>query len=124
MRKLIDEEHIYVAVPPIYKVSSKKDYIYLYDENKLKEGLKKFMDDYSITDQTKVKVQRFKGLGEMNPEELWETTMDPTKRRLLLVKYEDFINADNIFSILMGDEVEPRRKYILDHYHEVLNLDI
>jgi DNA gyrase subunit B len=60
----------------------------------------------------------------MNPEELWETTMDPTKRRLLLVKYEDFINADNIFSILMGDEVEPRRKYILDHYHEVLNLDI
>jgi DNA gyrase subunit B len=124
MRRLIDESHVYVAVPPIYKLTYKKDYIYLYEETKLMTELNNFMVQHNVTDATKVKVQRFKGLGEMNPEELWETTMNPDTRRLMRVTYEDFIAADNIFSILMGEEVEPRRNYILDHYHEVVNLDI
>jgi DNA gyrase subunit B len=124
MRKLIDGGHIYAAVPPIYKLTYKKDMLYLYNEAKLMEEMDAFAKKHNITDQSKIKVQRYKGLGEMNPEELWETTMDPNRRLLMQVEYEDFVSADNIFSVLMGEEVEPRRKFIQDHYHEVLHLDI
>lgn len=124
MRTLIEKNHIFVAVPPIYKISAKKDFKYLYNEGKLNEELTNFAKEHDISDLSKIKVQRFKGLGEMNPEELWETTMDPAQRLLYRVTFEDFVAADQIFSILMGEEVEPRRNYIIEHYNDVSNLDI
>ncbi len=127
MRPLIDEGHIYLAVPPIYKLNYKNKFKYLYiaDEAKLLTAeLESFMKEHKILDISKVKVQRYKGLGEMNPDELWDTTMEPANRRLIKVKYDDFTNTDILFSILMGSEVAPRREYIVEHYNEVLNLDI
>ena len=118
---------IYLAVPPIYKLSNRNNskYLYIEDDPKLlNDEINRFMDEHNITDKTKVKVQRYKGLGEMNPKELRDTTMDPAQRRLHRVAYEDFATTDNIFSILMGDDVEPRRAYIMDNYNKVLNLDI
>ena len=127
MLPLIDKGHIYLAVPPIYKLSNRSHFKYLYieDDSKLLQNeLDQFMKEHSISDVSKIKIQRFKGLGEMNPEELWDTTMDPSTRRLHRVTYEDFANTDHIFSILMGDEVEPRRNYIMENYNKVMNLDI
>ena len=83
-----------------------------------------FTKKYNITDPSKIRVQRYKGLGEMNPDELWETTMNPQTRRLFRIIYDDLVAADNIFSILMGNEVEPRRNFILKNFHGVKNLDI
>lgn len=127
MRPLIDEGHIYLAVPPIYKLNYKNKFKYLYiaDEAKLLNAeLESFMKEHKISDISKIKVQRYKGLGEMNPEELWDTTMEPENRRLIRVKYDDFTNTDILFSILMGSEVAPRREYIVENYNKVLNLDI
>jgi len=127
MRPLIDEGHVYLAVPPIYKLNfkSKFKYLYIADEAKLLAAeLESFMKEHKISDISKVKVQRYKGLGEMNPEELWDTTMEPENRRLIKVKYDDFTNTDILFSILMGSEVAPRREYIVENYNKVLNLDI
>ena len=127
MRPLIDEGHIYLAVPPIYKLNYKNKFKYLYiaDEAKLLVAeLESFMKEHEITDITKVKVQRYKGLGEMNPEELWDTTMEPKNRRLIKVKYDDFTNTDILFSILMGSEVAPRREYIVENYKNVGSLDV
>lgn len=127
MLPLIDKGHIYLAVPPIYKLSNRSHFKYLYieDDSKLLQNeLDKFMKEHSISDVSKIKIQRFKGLGEMNPEELWDTTMDPSTRRLHRVVYENFANTDHIFSILMGDEVEPRRNYIMENYNKVMNLDV
>ncbi len=127
MRPLIDEGHIYLAVPPIYKLNykSKFKYLYIADEAKLLTAeLESFMKEHNVSDISKVKVQRYKGLGEMNPEELWDTTMEPNNRRLIKVKYDSFIDTDMLFSILMGSEVAPRREYIVANYNKVLNLDI
>jgi len=124
LRNLIDEGHVYIAVPPINKLSYKKKTLYLYDEKILTKEKKNFSALYNISDPSKIKVKRYKGLGEMNPEELWETTMDPHNRRLFQITNDDLIEANNIFSILMGDDVKSRRDYILDHYDEILNLDI
>ena len=124
MRTLIDEGHIYVAVPPIFKLSYKKHSKYLYRESELAEASKKFSKEHNILDPSKLRVQRYKGLGEMNPDELWETTMNPDKRRLIRIIYDDLVAADNIFSILMGSEVKPRRNFILNNYNGVTNLDI
>ena len=127
MRPLIDAGHVYLAVPPIYKLNyrTKFKYLYIADEAKLLAAeLESFMKEHKISDASKVKVQRFKGLGEMNPDELWDTTMEPENRRLIKVKYDDFTNTDILFSILMGSEVAPRREYIVENYNKVLNLDI
>ncbi len=109
MPKLIEQGNIYIAVSPLYKVRKRKDH-YVFSDNELKELLKK-IGDSSI-------VQRFKGLGEMNPEQLWETTMDPKARLLKRVTIEDAVKANQVFSVLMGDDVEPRKQFIAEHAHE------
>ncbi|MHA1744434.1 MAG: DNA gyrase/topoisomerase IV subunit B [Promethearchaeota archaeon] len=127
MRPLIDAGHIYLAVPPIYKLSHGKKFKYLYiedDAKKLAAEIKSFAEMNKISDSTKIKIQRYKGLGEMNPSELWDTTLNPDTRRLNRMKYVDFATTENRFSVLMGDEVAPRREFIMDHYNSVTNLDI
>ena len=124
MRPLIDAGNIYVAVPPLYKVSYKKTSDYIYEEKNLSPFLEKVIEKYKLEDSSKIKIQRFKGLGEMNPEELWETTMDPSNRRLKQLKYTDYAESHHMFSTLMGEEVKPRKQYIMEHYKDVQNLDI
>ncbi|MEM4318442.1 MAG: DNA topoisomerase (ATP-hydrolyzing) subunit B [Candidatus Pacearchaeota archaeon] len=113
MPQLIENGHIYVAVPPLYRVRrGNKDY-YVYNEDELKDLVK----------DEKAEVTRFKGLGEMNPEQLWETTLDPKTRKLKQITIEDAIEADRTFTILMGEKVEPRKQFIIEHAKEA-ELDI
>lgn len=117
MRPLIDEGHVYIAQPPLYKITKGKSEYYTYSDKELEDTLNKIgRDSYTI--------QRYKGLGEMNPEQLWETTMDPDTRILLRVSLEDAMSADEIFTILMGDKVEPRREFIEANAKSVRNLDV
>ena len=109
MPKLIENGNIYAAVPPLYKVRKKKDH-YIYSDDELKDLLKKIGESSAV--------QRFKGLGEMNQEQLWETTMDPKNRMLNRIAIEDAVKADEVFSKLMGDDVEPRRRFIAERAHE------
>ena len=109
MKPLIDNGNIFIAVSPLYKVRKRSDH-YVYSDNELKEIVKKLGDNATV--------QRFKGLGEMNPEQLWETTMDPKHRLLKKVNIEDAAKADAVFSKLMGDDVEPRRQFIVEKAHE------
>ena len=117
MQSLITEGHLFLAQPPLYLVKSGKIAQYLYSEAALQESLQELGD-------RKVTLQRYKGLGEMNPLQLWDTTMDPAQRTLLQVAIEDIAIADSTFSMLMGSEVPPRRRFIQSHAHEVQNLDV
>ncbi len=119
MQLLVEEGHLYIAQPPLYKLNLKNQERYLYSEGE-KENV---LTDLGIGAE-KVSLQRYKGLGEMNPEQLWETTMDPAKRTLLIVTIDDAAESDRTFDMLMGSEVLPRRRFIQTHAKEVRNLDI
>jgi DNA gyrase subunit B len=113
----VDAGHVYIAQPPLYMVKAGKDEIYCFDDKERDEAIARL-------GRKNVMVQRYKGLGEMNPEQLWETTMDPGVRTLLQVRAEDHTEADLMFTTLMGDQVEPRRKFIEDNALDVKNLDV
>ena len=117
MKQLIEEGYVYIAQPPLYRAKKGKEEFYLHDEEELKEKLKEI-------GQKGVNIQRYKGLGEMNPNQLWETTMNPKQRRMKRVMIEDAVLADQLFTILMGEKVEPRKKFIQQHALEVINLDV
>lgn len=118
MREIIENGYVYIAQPPLYKVQQGKRVEYVYNDKQLDELLK------SLPQTPKPGLQRYKGLGEMNATQLWETTMDPDARTLLQVTLEDAIDADETFEMLMGDKVEPRRNFIEENAQYVKNLDI
>jgi len=117
MPQIIENGHLYVAQPPLYKIQQGKKIQYAYSEDQKEKMVKKFPEGTALS------VQRYKGLGEMNPEQLWETTMDPTVRILKQINIADTQEADRIFTMLMGDEVPPRKKFIVTHA-KLANLDI
>lgn len=123
MRPLVDNGNIYIAQPPLFKIAKKgiQD-IYCYNEADLEKNLKE-LEEKGIS-RDSVNLQRYKGLGEMDSEQLWETTMNPEKRTLVKIEIEDAIAADEMFSVLMGENVEPRRKFIEDNAKYVVNLDV
>ena len=117
MQPLIENGRVFIAQPPLYLAKKGKEHWYLYNDAALDQLAQKI-------GRTDISLQRYKGLGEMNPEQLWETTMNPAERTLMMVTMEDAMAADEIFSVLMGDKVEPRRKFIEDNAHLVRNLDV
>jgi DNA gyrase subunit B len=119
MPQLIDEGHLFVAQPPLYRISYKKKIHYAYTEAEKDQVIKGLG-----VDGDRVSLSRYKGLGEMNPEQLWDTTMDPANRILLQVTIEDAAAADRTFDMLMGAAVPPRRRFIQTHAKEVRNLDV
>lgn len=124
MRPLIDEGHLYIAVPPLYKVSYKNTKAYVLSEKEKEDLTNDLISKHKLKNADSIKTQRYKGLGEMNPEELYDTTMNIKTRRLKKVTYEDYIENDLIFTKLMGKEVKARKKFIVSHFDEVKVLDI
>lgn len=118
MQPLIEEGHLYIAQPPLYRVSYRNQISYAYSDLEMERIVEK------IGGMSKVNLSRYKGLGEMNPEQLWETTMNPENRTLLQVEIEDVVEADQTFDMLMGALVPPRRRFIQTHAKEVRNLDV
>ncbi len=119
MRELLERGHVYIAMPPLYKIEIGKRVLYAFDDAQKEQILK---ENGKAEDQ--VGIQRYKGLGEMNPEQLWETTMNPERRSIIHVRLEDGVEAEEIFTTLMGENVEPRRKFIEDNALAVTNLDV
>ncbi|HMZ60737.1 MAG TPA: toprim domain-containing protein, partial [Leptospiraceae bacterium] len=118
MRKVIEKGFLYIAQPPLYLLRSGKEAVYAYSDKEKEQVVRRFGPD------AKVVFQRYKGLGEMNPEQLWDTTMDPKFRVILQVRLDDLVEAEDTFNILMGDEVAPRRKFIEENATKVMNLDL
>jgi len=117
MKELIDKGMIYIAQPPLYRISRGKQEFYAFSERERDVYLKRL-------GRVKVSIQRYKGLGEMNPDQLWKTTMDPATRTILKVRMDEAIEADRLFYELMGDDVECRRKFIEKNARYVTNLDV
>ncbi|WP_232818704.1 DNA topoisomerase (ATP-hydrolyzing) subunit B [Exiguobacterium flavidum] len=118
MRPLVEYGYVYIAQPPLFGIKQGKNITYVHNERELQEALER------LPENARYDIQRYKGLGEMDPEQLWETTMDPSGRMMLRVELQDAIEADEVFDMLMGDQVEPRRDFIQSHAHYVKNLDI
>jgi len=118
MRPLIDEGYVYIARPPLFRLKAGSKEVYIYREEEMEEAMAQFPN------RNTVNIQRYKGLGEMNPEQLWDTTMNPDTRVLYQVSIQDAIEADEIMTILMGDKVEPRRDFISENAKYVRNLDV
>ena len=116
MRPLIEAGHVYLAMPPLYRIAKGKREVYAYNDAQLNAAVEEMGQGCNIS--------RYKGLGEMNPHQLWETTMDPERRLMKKIEITDAQLADQLFSTLMGDAVDPRREYIVEHAHEVVNLDV